>query len=522
MKLTSITAYPHTLCLTLDEPCENPLRIEAYLPLVGVGREHSRLVTVFDVTPEGCNATISRFCGDYDLLTCRFVCKREDTPIGGVCYVTDFDPQATRYHYPEPKPKGDKPLGTWILATAEDMDTLGMGYAMTEINLAWLPTLTPCEQDIPYIFNGKTYYFRRDILDLYESFSVKATRRGIPCMIRFINRFHYQNFDGDPRMFEMLKHPCYDPSHENTQMCGFNLCTEEGFEYYCACLDFLYDRYTNPDNPYCLSVIMDIGNEVNAQGIWHNCGPMTCAEFAEEYSVALRTAWLLSHKYYEHYRINISLEHHFNMLPEPLPQYAYSAKNVLEEVARVCRRDGDFDFGISAHPYPSDLFHPDFYNDTDATFDFDTPKATMKNLEVWAAYAKKESLRYRGKPRRVLFDEQGFHGSDDRPETLLQGASAFVLACLKIRRQPGIDLFLIHRNADQLGNDEEGLQLGLRRSLSYLDDAHFIAEPGEPKPIYHAFCAIYTPQEQQWIDEARAYIGEELFDGLLHAEVKKS
>ena len=186
-------------------------------------------------------------------------------------------------------------------------------------------------------------------------------------------------------------------------------------------------------------------------------------------------------------------------------------------LVRYTRRDGDFDWGVSAHPYPENLNYPDFYNDRNPVFSFDTSIITMKNLEVWPALLSQPEFQYRGRPRRVLFDEQGFNTRDDAPYTEEQGAYAFVLAYLKIRRTKGIEMFLIHRHADLQDSDEYGLHLGLRCSGGYTDELHLFPEPGRRKLICHAIAAMDTESEGAWVRAARNYIGEALFDSLLNA-----
>ena len=44
--------------------------------------------------------------------------------------------------------------------------------------------------------------------------------------------------------------------------------------------------------------------------------------------------------------------------------------------------------------------------------------------------------------------------------------------------------------------------------------------PGEPKPIYYVIKDMDTPAEAKRIEEARAFIGPELFDALLNPEIQ--
>ena len=97
------------------------------------------------------------------------------------------------------------------------------------------------------------------------------------------------------------------------------------------------------------------------------------------------------------YRVNISLEHHHNvrdLVGDSL--HFYPAAQCLAQLVRICRSDGDFDWGVAAHPYPSDILNPAFWEAEDAVFRLDTPKITLKNMEVWPALLSSPDYLYRG------------------------------------------------------------------------------------------------------------------------------
>jgi hypothetical protein len=119
----------------------------------------------------------------------------------------------------------------------------------------------------------------------------------------------------------------------------------------------------------------------------------------------------------------------------------------------------------------------------------------------------------------VVFDEQGFHTDYSDPESENKGAYGFVLLWLKLKRCPSVEQFLINRYTDMPEGDESGLHLGLRYERGYADAEHLFIRPGPYKKITHAIRAMDTPDEARWVAEARAYIGEELFDSLLRSGV---
>lgn len=517
MKVVSIVASANEIKIQIPElSCKEKAVARAFVPLVcGNSKENKtpgRLVCEICSAQNG-GFVFPRFCEDYDLSICRFEVEIDGIKLNGVRYVTDLDEGFSRDQF---EFEVNKPVGTWVTSTEEDMDLLGFGCMMNEFNTAWIQTVSPKEDDITHEWNGKTYYFDREFMNLYDELMLPCVKRNIPCLIRLINRFSYRLCGSDDALIKIIGHPEYEPTGFNEQMSAFNLRTEEGLDMYCACIDFLCARYADPKSPLFCSTVMDIGNEINAQNTWHNCGQMSCADYMEEYSEQLRLAHLIARKYNSSFRVDVSFDHNFaDHILEPDRMRHYPSRDCLAYLAAYCRRDGDFEWGISAHPYPEDLSRPDFYNDKTATFSFDSPRITMKNLEVWQALVELPELSYRGMPRRVVFDEQGFHTRSDDPETENKGAYAFVLAYLKLRRCTNIDWFIINRYADMPLDDESGLHLGIRYENGYADPRHILINPGDYKKICYAIRDMETDDEKKWESEARDYIGAELFDHLL-------
>ncbi len=522
MRVETITAYRDRIELLLSDLPQAPAVGHAFVPLVrGETGRHTPARLLCQTTRIEENRVIfPRYAGDYDLLISRFAVTADGREAEGVCYVTDVAPEVSRGDALLP-PKG-KPVGTWVTCPGEDMDYYGFGGMMTEINSTWIQTLAPAEDDIPHVWNGNTYWFVRSMMDTYDRLMMPCIERGIPCLLRLINRFSYRLQGSDGHLREVIGHPGYEDTGFSEQMSAFNITSEAGLDLYCACVDFLCARYADPSSPLFCVTVMDVGNEINAQTVWHNCGPMTCADYMEEYTEQLRLAHLIGRKYNAAHRADVSFDHYFSVPLRPDPLRCYGSRECLAYLAALSRRDGDFPWGISAHPYPEDLTKPDFYNDRTATFSPDTPRITMKNIEVWQTLVGLPALAYRGQPRPVVFDEQGFHTDYDDPESENKGAYAFVLLYLKMRKCPAVEQFLINRYADMPQNDEGGLHLGLRYEKGYADAEHLFIHPGAYKKITHAIRAMDTEEEGKWVAEARAYIGGELFDSLLNPRLLPS
>jgi len=520
MMVEKITALRDRILISLtDIPEDTALTAVARVPLVHGDSTHNKYPGRILATVSGKGSTLifPRYAEDYDLLICRFEVTANGQLVKGVRFVTDFSEDFSSPAHPAPSIT--RPVGTWVTAQEDDIDYLGFGCMMTEINSTWIQTVTPAADAISHVWNGKTYYFDRETMALYDRLMQPCIKRRIPCLVRLINRFSYRLRGSDDALRRVIGHPAYEDTGFNEQMSAFNLRTEEGLDMYCACVDFLTARYADETSPLFCSYIMDVGNEINAQAVWHNCGPMTCRDYMEEYTLQLRLAHLIGRKHSPYHRVHVSFDHHFAMRYRPDELRYYPAKECLAYLAAFSQRDGDFDWGISAHPYPEDLSRPDFYHDRSAEFSFDTPRITMKNPEMWQALVDLPELKYRGVSRRVVFDEQGFHTRTEDPESENKGAAAFTLLYQKMKNCPNIDQFIINRYADMPLDDESGLHLGLRYEKGYADEHHLFIIPGDYKKICFAIRDMESDREPDRVAEARAYVGEALFDSLLAPEL---
>lgn len=513
MKLTAITVRKTAIDFEICRARAGDLfEISARVPLVcgDAGAEFTpgRVVAKYTVECGDNGASIPRFSGDYDCIICAFEVYSGGGRVEGVRYVTEIDPSVPECSYPYPH-VGIKALS----CIPEDMDFLGISQSGLTPNQSKLMAVRPSEDTIEYIFNGRPYYFKKDVVESMDKFLLEGSKRGVINVMIYHNSSFSLGEKADDELVDIIQHPAYDFDCPTAYISAFNVRTEQGLDYFCACAEFLAERYSREDQKYGRSLSFVMGNEVTSQYVWNNAGDMTCEQFMLEYTTVMRLAWLLSCKHYANFRVHTSFDRYFNGSHIPSqPTRFYGMKASIECIAAHCRRDGDFPWNIAFHPYPENLAYPDFYNDRSPNFTFATDRITFKNVEVMPAFLAQEHLLYKGVPRRIMLTEQGFNSRDGEPFSELQGAHAYCLAYLKIRNQPTIDMFLHHAYIDNPG--EFGLNLGIRRFGGYKEDGGLI--PGEPKPIYYVMRDMDTPAETQRVGEARAFIGAPLFDRLLN------
>ena len=492
MKILKIAADEKNITLYADS--DGAVTVRESSPAVQGGTTYSLTECEFK------NGTLSlpRFSGDgcRDALFSRFTVYAGKDRADGVRYVSQISPDIAANNTPYPSHRSIKAIN----ASPElQRKMFRVEQGRPDVSLPGLMTLTPDGDSIEFHRGGKTYWFRGDAvrwLDDYmraydhSTFILLNSSKGFGCR-------------GERALLDVCLHPKYDEPNPSALISAFNLRSEDGLEYYAAFVEFLVSRYTRPDNKYGRAAGAIIGNEIDQQGIWGNAGDMTCAEYISEYSEAMRLAWQIGRKYCSHFRVYISLTNNWSIATPGSPLRFYTAKECIEQLAAQTAAEGDFDWHVAYHPYPENLFWPDFWHDRAANFTFNTPHISFRNMEVLEAFLSQKRFLYNGKPRRIVFSEQGFNSMDGplARHSELDGEAGVVLAYMKARNMKTVDMFTHHSSVDNPG--EFGLNLGL------------IRHNGEPKPDYYAFMAMDTEKEAEYVAKARARIGEDLFDYLL-------
>lgn len=362
----------------------------------------------------------------------------------------------------------------------DDALALGVKHATFNVNLALLVDVHAASTSLRFESQGETFHFHRRVVDDLDR-RVK-TLSDAEMLVYFIllNYIHR-----DEAVDAIMRHPRAAKSPPNG-IAAFNLVTPEGRRWYTATIEFLAQRYSGREQPHGRVVGYIVGNEVNSHSQWYAMGPATMPEVAAEYHDALRTTHAAVRKASPWARVYISLDHFWNQGMTPDAKQYCGGRALIDELTRLSRAGGDFDWHIAHHPYPENLFEPRSWLDRTPTDSADTPRITFKNLEQLTHYLQRPELLYNGKPRRVILSEQGFH-SPATPEGELEQAAGFCYAWVKVERLAGIDAFILHRHVDH--GKEGGLNLGL-----WTRKADSVATPDRQKKMYDVFRLADTPQ----------------------------
>ena len=495
MRLIDITAVRDEIVFSLEEDYTGFLTLREEAPLI---HGESLAVEQCELRFEGGKASLSRWMGEHDRAFDRFILSSGGKTLTGVKYTTGIGDSANR----EPYPVLDtiKSLNCpYALAAPLGADQQGR----PDINLPAFISLREQKGTRPYRFEGQTYYIFEDAVEEMEQ-SIRDYKMSTVVVLNSPLRFGSKR---EKDMLDVCLHPKFEKEAPYAFISAFDMTRPEGQRVFAAFISFLAENYAKPGMTTGRITGAIISNEVNLQINWGNMGPVTPEYYMEEYTQALRLAWIAGARFYENFRVYISLANNWNV-EHAKPLYYYHGKDLIDLLGENCRRDGDFPWHVAFHPYPENA---DFWNDRSATFELTTQRITYKNLEVLEKYLSRPQLLYRGTARRILFSEQGFNSGSGPLSQLMQkhAAAGYVLSFLKARQMKTVDMMTHHSTVDN--PHEFGLYLGIYK---YDPDKPF--HRGEPKPIAAMVKAMDTPYEDCAVAFAREVIGDVLFDYLLN------
>lgn len=422
---------------------------------------------------------IPRLDGQRDNVFCRFqiIDHPSGNRLGQARWVGNVEP-AARHANPFPVDRGIK--GLQCIEDIDDALRLGIKQAALNVTLDQLVDWRATSGRFSRRVDGGAVYFHAGYVAHIDSQLKRLTDAGVANSLIIYNRIPGSR-SGSP-----LVHPGSDLAESPFHVGAFNLSTEEGVRAYRGAIEFLAQRYSDPEGSHGLAKRFIIGNEIQSHWHWYNLGEMPRRQVVEEYHKALRVAHLAAHGIHPGIELYISLDHHWSAHMGGNPLRGMPGRYFIETLNTVIKAAGNFDWHVAFHPYPENLFDPRTWEDTEATASFDTKKITFKNIQILPAFLRQKRFLLNGKPRRVILSEQGFHSADGVSGESDQ-AAAYAYAYYRVRHTAGIDAFILHRHVDHPG--EGGLRLGLRSSRN-----------GGERQIYDVFRRADTAE---WADAFR-------------------
>jgi len=439
---------------------------------------------------------------DYDRLTSRWQLVRKTEqgiePISHARYGGAVDCRAP--DLPAANPKNKKGLGGWHSGKLPgELKDLGITAVTVNVMIHSLVSLKPGPGTTPFQWQGRTYHARESALAGHDRTFLEAQKHG--AMVSAILLVANPAKGGD-EVIKLLGHP---DAHPDGTFAMPNVTSPEGISLYGAILHLMAERWSRPDGKYGRVHHWIMHNEVDAGWVWTNAGDKPDIVYMDLYHRSMRLMDLIARQYDRGSRPFITLTHHWAEGGNPK---WFGSRRLIELLLRYEQAEGDFPWALAYHPYPQNLFNPRTWEDHQATFSFDSPKITPKNLEVLDAYMKQPALLFRGKVRPVHLSENGFNSKDYSEKELADQAAGMALAWKKMAALSSIESWQYHNWIDN--RHEGGLKIGLRK---------FPDEPGDPfgkKPIWHLYQALGTPDEDKLAAPYLPVIGITSWDQVLH------
>ena len=438
----------------------------------------------------------------YDRLYSRWVLAQKSQNGMLICSHGHYaDDVKAKYDLPHEVPASKKGIGGFgANRFASDLDSLDITSVTVNMWLGFM-SLTPSDDAIPFDYNGRTYYADRKAIEGFDKTLQYTAARDV--IVNAIVLIAPERSFADKTAGRLFEHPDFDPAGIYTMP---NMTTLESLNLYAAAIDFLAERYSRPDKKYGRVHHWIAHNEVDAGWVWTNAGIKTPLRFMDIYIKSMRLLYYTARKYSPHPEVFITLTHYWQSRHN---EYCYPSAQLLELLVDYTQAEGDFKWGVAHHPYPQSLFEPKSWLDDQATFDYDTPQITFKNLEVLDAWIKQPRALYQGKIKRTVFlSEQNPNSKDYSEEALREQAAGMAYAMKKLEACDGIDAYQMHGWFDQRA--EGGLRIGVRR---FMDDE---TDPGGRKPAWFVFQDFGTDREDEVFEFAKDIIGIDDWDQVIY------
>lgn len=400
---------------------------------------------------------------------------------------------------PFPTPATKKGLQVQMI---DDALALGVGHAALNLNLTALVDPTNNPSSVRWTSGGKEFAFSLPVVEDLDRRVKPLSDNGV--VVYLILLTYASN---DPARDALMLHPAYARGQKDTGPIGmFNVTSDDGIAWLTAAMEFLAARYSghNADQGRVWGYIA--GNEVNSHWYWSNMGHATLDEVVTTYEKSVRLIHTAVRKSSTHARVYLSLEHYWaKRYPAGTETQSVPGRDFLQAFAALARKQGDFDWHLAHHPYPEPLTDCRFWKDRKhSPHSPDAEVVSFRNLEVLCDFLATEPMTFQGKPRRVIFSEQGFH-CDNRKTGERDQAAAYALAYVNVARLDLVDAFILHRHVDHSG--EGGLNLGL-----WTNKPDSIATPDRKRQMYDVFLAAGTANQDKVFEFALPVFGAKTWD----------
>ncbi len=345
----------------------------------------------------------------------------------------------------------------------EHLDENGKGYIVGPDGV---------QQEVEaYVHNGKKYYFRVcdyagiNGLRHYDEIISHYTRDGVKVTLIVLLIFN------DNQLVQPYFMTYPDARTSKSKLLAINTSNEYGAGYWAALMEFVAKRYSKEDDAstaqYGAVETFVIENEIDAANDWHAMvddkhEPIDLEDYTVEYERTLRIANQSMKSAFSRDVALISFTNYWKY--DKGWAATYQSKDILDIISSKTRREGNYNWGIAAHPYGFNLRIPNFWsNDINyVNGSLNTAAITWTNLEVLQLYLEQETKLCNGKVRDVYITEGGISacpkGEQLTDAAKRQQAAGVAYAYYKSTQLSCIKALIYYRLID---NTDDGGHFGL-------------------------------------------------------------
>lgn len=414
----------------------------------------------------------------------------EYVPLAYAQYITNPEALATNtIEYPVINSKKGLLLDANTLAT-DKLYGLNVKRLVYNVPLSFVigESDNPEFPTIEFEYNGETYYFNGYLCAGFDSLFTYLKQHGFHSTIIVLNDWNENHTE--------IIHPKSRKRTRKSLYYSFNTEEEEGVRLMEATAMFLAKRYSGGE--YGMVYDWVIANEINQQTIWNYMDTDDLYYYTEEFEKSFRTFYNAIKSQYAEANVYFSIDHDFNNNGGNNRRF-FNGRELLYTFNDLAKLHGNYDWGLSIHPYPAPLTKTRFWR---GKFD-KTEEAgvvTPMNLSsLTDVMVKKEFLDTKNEVRDIAVTELGF---SSKPGEELQ-AAAFAYCYYIIKDNEYISSFLLNRQTDDTEALKSGLALGI-----YNNDY-------SSKPLADVFRYIDTAKGEEYIPQMLEIIGAESMEEAL-------
>lgn len=391
--------------------------------------------------------------------------------------------------------------GIFMNEHISDFDELDTGSATLNFFVPQFTYLSPGDGRIEHRYGGRSYWFDENFIKSNLDRVLEETgRRNMS--VAGILLVQNEAAAADKELAQLLT----DPGNTGGgTLLMPNMTSPESVNCFAAIVDFLVSRYSRDADRFGRVAHWIVLNEVDGGSSWANMGTRPQYFYTDYYIKVMRLVNNILRQYDQNAETFASFTHSWT-----LPALDFPAKEMIETIDAMGKKEGDYRWALACHSYPWDLLDPRCWECPYSTPSMDTQCVSFRNLEVLDKWVRMPEHMYLGVHKRsVWLSEAGLNSRSYSEWDLKEQAAGTAFAWKKVQALEGIDGWQWHNWFDNTG-DGAGAMLGLRKYREEND--------GEAKPAWHVFRAAGTEEEdgefRQWLE----YLGLSGWDEIMYDE----